>query len=163
MPYQVTDRTCEILQDLHRLAAEQGRYLLLASSSAQLEWKEFQLGWPSDIELAQGTIALSEEHLEAITAKVRRFGEILRGLGTLPGRRAAMFPSKPAEPTDGTHPAALKLQCSGEGLDAQVIGDISHTSRSTHGPKDDVPLKRHPDGLGDLCVCLLGCSWELYG
>jgi hypothetical protein len=80
MPYQVTERTCEILQDLHRLAAEQGRYLHLASSSAQLEWKEFQLRWPSEIELAQGTIALSEEHLEAITAKVRRFGEILRGL-----------------------------------------------------------------------------------
>lgn len=80
MRHKVTGRTREILRQLRILAADQDRYLHLASASAQREWNDFQLLWPSDIEVALGAIDLSERDLDAMHTKVRRFSEILRGL-----------------------------------------------------------------------------------
>jgi hypothetical protein len=78
MRYKVTSKTPEIVRDLDRLAALVAPYLGFASPAASREWEAFRGLWPSDEDLREGTMAVSEADLESMPAKVRRFGEILR-------------------------------------------------------------------------------------
>ena len=85
MRYRVTPRTHVLVQQLRRLAAEVGPYVPLASPAARAEWAELCASWPSDPDLLSGWIGLSEEDLEANQARIRRFGEIVRGFGSAIG------------------------------------------------------------------------------
>ena len=80
MRYKVTPRTHDIVGELNQLAVQVLPHLGVASSAARAEWDAVRALWPSDDDLRQGTMALSDVDLEWIAAKVRRFGEILRGL-----------------------------------------------------------------------------------
>jgi hypothetical protein len=86
--HRVTPRTREILRGLPGLTVEVERDLHLASLEARNEWDSFQVRWPSVEDLAQGTMALSDDELEAMKAKVGRFRDILRGFATalVPGQ-----------------------------------------------------------------------------
>ena len=46
------------------------------------EWRALQATWPSDSQLREGTTELTEEQLEAIVAKTRRFKDIVHGLAS---------------------------------------------------------------------------------
>jgi hypothetical protein len=50
-----------------------------ASAAARDEWALQRAVWPSDDDLRRGTIDFTDEDLEALRAKVRRFAEILSG------------------------------------------------------------------------------------
>jgi len=51
--------------------------LALASAEAQREWEAVRFRWPSEVELRKGTIALSDDDLVLMRAKVMRFVSIL--------------------------------------------------------------------------------------
>jgi hypothetical protein len=85
MRYRVTARTHGLVEQLHRLAAEIGRYVPLATPDARREWADLCASWPSERDLLSGWIALSEEDLEATQARITRFGEIVRALGVAMG------------------------------------------------------------------------------
>jgi hypothetical protein len=78
MPNTVTAKTLELTRELHRLAAETEPYLGFASREACAEWWALRATWPSLEELGQPTLPVSDAELEALQAKVRRFGELLR-------------------------------------------------------------------------------------
>jgi hypothetical protein len=68
------ERTLEVLEGLR----EDARDLLhLASPAAREEWLKVESRFPSPEELREGYIALSQEELDEIQAKVRRFRDIL--------------------------------------------------------------------------------------
>ena len=77
MSHKVTPRTEQTLVDLRRMAALLRPDLGLASTAARLEWLSLQARWPSPAEIAAGTVALSQDELDQMLAKVRRFAEIL--------------------------------------------------------------------------------------
>jgi hypothetical protein len=62
------------------MSAEIEPELHLVSQAARDEWTAQQRAWPSDIQLREGTIALTETELGRIEAKVRRFRDIVRSL-----------------------------------------------------------------------------------
>jgi hypothetical protein len=97
MRYRVTTRAQESVQRLRWLAAEIDPYIALASADAQAEWVALQSTWPSDVELRQGWISISEEVLDADRHRVRRFGEILR-------RISEQGPGQPALPLESPDP-----------------------------------------------------------
>jgi hypothetical protein len=77
MRYTVTSRTTSLVAELSTLAeAAEGR-LALASAEAQREWKAVRFLWPSEVELRKGIIALSDDELVLMRAKVMRFVSIL--------------------------------------------------------------------------------------
>ena len=90
MPYKVTSRTIELVGHLRRLADLVQPLLDRASPAARHEWAAFQSTWPSDTELRQRMVAISDSALETIHAKASRFREILQSLAPaaseVPGR-----------------------------------------------------------------------------
>jgi len=80
MRHKVTPRTERAVGDLRQMAAALRSDLNLASSAARLEWWALQAQWPSAAEIAGGTVAMSEDELDQMLAKVRRFAEILAAL-----------------------------------------------------------------------------------
>ncbi len=81
MRHKVTPRTRELVSELHRLATLVSPHLALASPAAHAEWDALRALWPSDDELGAGNMAIAEQDLEWMPAKVRRFAENLRGVG----------------------------------------------------------------------------------
>ncbi len=80
MRYKVTPRARELLHSLRRIEADIQPYVVFASSDAQNEWSSLQRLWPSNVALESGLIDLSETDLGRMESRVRRFGEIVRGL-----------------------------------------------------------------------------------
>ena len=77
MKYTVTCRTTSLVAELSSLAEAAEDRLALASAEAQKEWEAVRLRWPSEVELRQGRIALSDDDLVLMRAKVMRFVSIL--------------------------------------------------------------------------------------
>ena len=80
MRHTVGTRTRQLVQDLHDLAAEVESYLHFASQAARSEWRVFQSRWPSDHELRQGAVSISDDALANMAAKLQRFLDILRAV-----------------------------------------------------------------------------------
>jgi hypothetical protein len=80
MRYKVTPRTYTLLGSLRQLAAELEPYVGFACSAARDEWLSLQRLWPSEEELAGGSINLSESDLEEMEGRIRRFAAILSTL-----------------------------------------------------------------------------------
>ena len=78
MRYKATHRTSELMRALLKLAAEIEDDLHLVSEAARDEWKDFRSSWPSDDELRQGLMRVSDAELEWTTAKVLRLRDIIR-------------------------------------------------------------------------------------
>jgi hypothetical protein len=75
---KVTPRTESLVQDLGALAALiDDRLLAGATSSARDEWQALRCRWPSAAQLATGTVDVSDDELEIMIGKVRRFRTIL--------------------------------------------------------------------------------------
>jgi len=77
MRYTVTSRTKSLVAELSMLAEAAEDRLALASAEAQREWQAVRFRWPSEVELRKGTIALSDDDLVLMRAKVMRFVSIL--------------------------------------------------------------------------------------
>jgi hypothetical protein len=71
-----------LVRTLRAISLEIEPQVQLVSQAARDEWSAPQAVWPSDEELREGTTALAEGELEAIEVKVRRFREIVQGLGS---------------------------------------------------------------------------------
>jgi hypothetical protein len=82
MRYTVTARTEKLVADLARLAEAAENRLALASAAAQREWKAVRFQWPSEVDLRTGVIELSDDELERMRSKVRRFVSILESVGS---------------------------------------------------------------------------------
>ena len=82
MRYTVTERTEKLVADLASLAAAADNRLNLASAAAQKEWEAVRFQWPSEVDLRTGAVALSDEELERMRAKVMRFVRILESAGS---------------------------------------------------------------------------------
>ena len=80
LKHKVTPRTESLGRALRTMSAEIEPGLHLVSQAARDEWESLQRVWPSDIQLREGTIALTEIELGTIEAKVRRFRDIVRSL-----------------------------------------------------------------------------------
>lgn len=66
------------MQDLGALAELiDDRLLTGATSSAREEWQALRRRWPSAAQLAAGVVDVSDEELEIMIGKVRRFRTIL--------------------------------------------------------------------------------------
>lgn len=77
MKYTVTARTETLVADLASLAEAAEDRLALASAAARSEWEAVRFRWPSEIELRNGIITLSDDELELMRSKVMRFVSIL--------------------------------------------------------------------------------------
>lgn len=82
MRYIVTARTERLVADLARLAEAAENGLALASAAAQREWKTVRFQWPSSVDLRTGVIKLSDDELERMRFKVKRFVSILESVGS---------------------------------------------------------------------------------
>jgi hypothetical protein len=78
----VTTKTERLVLALRRMSEEIEPKLHLVSHEALDEWRSVQGKWPSDGQLRDGAIGLTEGQLEAIEAKVRRFRDIVRALAS---------------------------------------------------------------------------------
>lgn len=75
---KITPRTESLVQDLGALAELiDDRLLAGATSSARDEWQALRRRWPSAAQLAAGVVDVSDEELEIMIGKVRRFRTIL--------------------------------------------------------------------------------------
>jgi hypothetical protein len=101
MRHKLTPRTLRIVEELQSLATRAEGQLHHASEAARAEWNAFRMSWPSEHELRQGVLGVSDDALEMMVGKVRRFHDILCELaGRLgatskseaPLRRAVMEP-----------------------------------------------------------------------
>jgi hypothetical protein len=86
MHHKVTERTRALVRALRKLAAEVEPRVEGASEAARAEWMAAQAAWPTDFELARGVVEVSDDDLEVMHARVRRFGQIL---GRKPSQRAS--------------------------------------------------------------------------
>ena len=77
MRYAVTAQTERLLADLASLADAAEDRLSFASAAAQREWEAMRYRWPSEVDLRDGSIALSDHQLELMRSKVMRFVSIL--------------------------------------------------------------------------------------
>jgi len=77
MRHKITSRTVSLLAELVELGESIESHLAVASPAARDEWQNQRLRWPSEIEMRQGSVALSDEELEVMRAKVKRFNDIL--------------------------------------------------------------------------------------
>jgi hypothetical protein len=77
MRYTVTPRTTSLVAELSSLAEAAEERLALASAEAKMEWEAVRCRWPSAVELRQGIVALSDDDLVLMRAKVMRFVSIL--------------------------------------------------------------------------------------
>jgi hypothetical protein len=76
--HRVTPALERRVRELRNMGEEIEPELHLVSVDARREWNALQASWPSDSELREGAIALSEERLTTIEAKARRFRDIIR-------------------------------------------------------------------------------------
>ena len=79
MRHKITSKTVSLIAEMVQLGESVEAHLWVASPAARDEWRSQRLRWPSEIELRQGSIALSDDELEVMRAKVKRFNEILDG------------------------------------------------------------------------------------
>jgi len=85
MTQRNTPRTESLVRELRALARQiDGNVLAIASPSARAEWKSLRKRWPSDASVRAGTVDVSDEELEVMAAKVRRFQKILEACAALP-------------------------------------------------------------------------------
>jgi hypothetical protein len=80
MRNRVTARIERLVRALRMMSDEIEPELHLVSQAARDEWRSLQCTWPSDSELREGAIGLTEDQVEAISAKVRRFRTIVHSL-----------------------------------------------------------------------------------
>lgn len=77
--HKVTPRTVGIVEELQRLVGRAEDHLHYASQAACAEWSSFRSSLPSEHELRQGSLVMSDDVLEMMVGKVRRFHDILCG------------------------------------------------------------------------------------
>ncbi len=78
----VAVRMERLVLTLRELSQEIEPELHVISQMARDEWRSLQGTWPSDRELREGATGLTEERLETIVAKARRFTEIVHALAS---------------------------------------------------------------------------------
>ena len=78
--HRSTTALVRLVRELRSISKEIEPELHLVSQAARDEWKSRQYTWPSDSELREGATAFTEDQLEAISAKVRRFRNIVHSL-----------------------------------------------------------------------------------
>jgi hypothetical protein len=101
MMYVVTQRSERLVRDLLTLSSELDAHVLArASAPARDEWSELLLRLPTDADLRRGIVALAEDELSWLLAKVIRFRQILGGPDA-PGVPTAR-PSRERTPRFGT-------------------------------------------------------------
>jgi hypothetical protein len=66
-----------LVAELASLAEAAEKRLSLASADAQMEWQAARSRWPSQVELREGVVALSDDELAVMRSKVKRFVSIL--------------------------------------------------------------------------------------
>jgi hypothetical protein len=99
MTIGVTARMERLVLTLREMSQEIEPELHVVSQMARDEWRSLQGTWPSESQLREGTMELTEEQLEAIAAKARRFKDIVHGL-------ASSHPSEPQlHSLDASEPA----------------------------------------------------------
>ncbi|HVZ72901.1 MAG TPA: hypothetical protein VHJ20_11045 [Polyangia bacterium] len=77
---KVTPRTVILVKELGSLAEQIDDDLLSgASVYARDEWEALRGRWPSASQIAAGAVDLSDDELEVMIGKVRRFRAILEG------------------------------------------------------------------------------------
>jgi hypothetical protein len=76
----VTQQTQQIAGELERLSDEVAALLARASAAARAEWDKTRGLFPSAADLEAGFVAASQEELEQLRFKIRRFVEILAGV-----------------------------------------------------------------------------------
>jgi hypothetical protein len=79
----VTPRTVRIVDELHGLATQVQQHLHHASLAARQEWQVFHPSLPSKDELGHGSLTVSDDDLETMVGKLRRFNDILGGFTPL--------------------------------------------------------------------------------
>jgi hypothetical protein len=78
---KVTDRTESLVVELAALAERVDDHLLSAASPhAREEWDALRRRWPSTADVAAGAVTVSDDELDVMIGKVRRFRSILEGL-----------------------------------------------------------------------------------
>ena len=80
MRHRVTARLEQLVRALRRISEEIEPELHLVSQEARDEWRALQFTWLSDEQLREGTTGFTEDQLEAISAKVHRFRNIVQSL-----------------------------------------------------------------------------------
>ena len=80
MRHAVTPKVERVVRDLRAISREIEPQMHLVSQAARDEWTAVQAAWPSDEDLRQGTTALTEDELEDLEIKVRRFRGIVQSL-----------------------------------------------------------------------------------
>lgn len=83
MRHKVTPRTVRIIEELHGLATQVQQHLHRASLAARQEWHAFHPSLPSKDEVDKGNLTVSDDDLETMVGKVRRFNDILGGVTAL--------------------------------------------------------------------------------
>jgi hypothetical protein len=93
MRHKITARTESILRELDATTRQIDAGLLsVASLEARREWRTLLQARPSEAELATGSLSLSDDELELMVAKVRRFKAILATPGRPRVRRVTASP-----------------------------------------------------------------------
>jgi hypothetical protein len=82
MTNDVTPRMERLVSMLNEMSRQIEPELHVVSQMARDEWRSLQDTWPSERNLREGTTPLSEEQLEEITTKTRRFKDIVHGLAS---------------------------------------------------------------------------------
>src|SRR3954468_21474663 len=88
MRHRITEQGKRSLRALRVLREEIPSLLDVASPAAREEWGKLESRLPSSEEIDKGYIGLSEETLDEILSKVRRFRDILGAASRRPARRA---------------------------------------------------------------------------
>jgi len=78
-----------LARTLARIGEEIEPELYLVSQAARDEWRTLQSRWPPDGARDKVEASLTEEEIEALEAKVRRFRDIVHGLAEAFERRTA--------------------------------------------------------------------------
>jgi hypothetical protein len=82
MSNSVSVRMERLVLTLREMSQEIEPELHAISQMARDEWRSLQGTWPSDRQLREGAAGLTEERLEAIVTKTRRFKEIVHALAS---------------------------------------------------------------------------------
>jgi hypothetical protein len=86
MRFKTTATTAKLIDDLNRLGAEIEPRLDEVSAAARGEWRELRSRFPTPHDLERGFMAMSDEDLAVMRAKVMRFRDFLgmRRIGSGP-------------------------------------------------------------------------------
>jgi hypothetical protein len=86
--FKITSRTESLVKALDGLAREIDLAELVSGASlgAREEWDALRRQWPSAEQIRAGAVAFSDDELELMVGKVRRFKSILEGF-----RAAALY------------------------------------------------------------------------